>query len=221
MMPGSGADTNPVPETIAPLIVCNQCDLLLRESLVGLGRRASCGRCGHVLYRSQPDGLRRSLVFALTSFVLFLIANAFPIVTISSDGLNNSTTLLEAADRLIRDGLFSIAALVFVTTFLMPLLEILALIYMLLPLSIGRVPPGLSIAFRLVHLVKPWAMVEVFMMGLLVTITKLNAFASVTPDIALGCFVLLMISLTLAVVNFEPHYFWKQITILKANEGRA
>jgi len=221
MMPSPGADTSPIPETLAPLIVCNQCDLLLRESLVGLGRRASCGRCGNVLYRSQPDGLQRSLVFAITSAVLFLVANAFPIVTISSDGLNNSTTLIEAAHRLIRDGLFSIAALVFITTFLMPLLEILALIYMLVPWRLGRIPPGLPVAFRLMHLVKPWAMIEVFMMGLLVTITKLNAFASVTPDIALGSFVLLMISLTLAVVNFEPHYFWKQITILKENEGRA
>jgi paraquat-inducible protein A len=216
-----GAEINPLSVTVEPLMVCNQCDLLLREALVELGRKASCHRCGNVLYRSQPDGLQRSLVFALTSVVLFLVANAFPIVTISSDGLKNSTTLLEAADRLIRDDLFSIAALVFVTTFLMPLLEILALIYMLLPTCFGRTPPGLSIAFRLMHLVRPWAMVEVFMMGLLVTITKLNAFASVTPDIALGSFVLLMISLTLAVVNFDPHYFWKRITILKKNKARV
>jgi paraquat-inducible protein A len=59
------------------------------------------------------------------------------------------------------------------------------------------------------------------MMGLLVTISKLNAFASVSPDIAMGSFVLLMISLTLAVVNFDPHFFWKQITILQKNKGQA
>ena len=59
------------------------------------------------------------------------------------------------------------------------------------------------------------------MMGLLVTITKLNAFASVSPDIALGSFVLLMISLTLAVVNFDAHYFWRQVEILKNNKDRA
>ena len=220
-MPRLGADASPVSPTHEPLMVCNQCDLVLRQALVGLGHKASCGRCGNILYRSQHDGLRRSLVFALTSIILFLVANAFPIVTISSDGLTNSTTLLEAADRLIRDGLFSIATLVFLTTFLMPLLEILALIYMLLPVSVGRIPPGLPIAFRLMHVVKPWAMVEVFMMGLLVTITKLNAFASVSPDIALGSFVLLMISLTLALVNFDPHYFWSRIETLKQHGART
>jgi len=213
-----GAHSHPITETIKSLLVCNQCDLLLQVTLLERGGKASCTRCGNVLYRSQPDGLNRSLVFALTSAFLFLIANAFPIVTISSNGLTNSTTLIEAAYRLIRDGLPSIAILVFATTFLMPLLEIMALIYLLLPLSLRRIPPGLSIAFRLIHFVKPWAMVEVFMMGLLVTITKLNAFASVSPDIALGSFVLLMLSLTLAVVNFDPHYFWKQIVILQENE---
>ena len=221
MMPSSSLSSSSVSATIAPLMVCNQCDLLQQQTVLEPGSKASCGRCGNVLYRSQSNGLQRSLVFALTSVVLFLIANAFPIVTISSNGLTNSTTLLEATERLIRDGLPSIAILVFTTTFLMPALEIMALIYLLLPLSLGRLPPGLSIAFRLIHVVKPWAMVEVFMMGLLVTITKLNAFASVSPDIALGSFVLLMISVTVAVVNFDPHYFWRQVELLQAQEVRV
>jgi len=197
------------------LIVCNQCDLLSREVELAPGAKASCSRCGNELYRLQPNGLQRSLVFALTAAALFLISNAFPIVTINSQGLTNSTTLLDAADRLVRDGIPSIAALVFATTFLMPMLEILALIYLLLPLNLGRLPPFFSIVFRVVHLVKPWAMIEVFMLGLMVTITKLNAFASVAPNIALGSFVLLMLSVTAAAANFDPHTFWRQIEALK------
>jgi paraquat-inducible protein A len=203
------------------LIVCEQCDLLQQEAVLEPGGNAMCGRCGNVLFRSQPRGLELSLVFAVTAAALFLISNCFPIVTISSQGLTNSTTLLDAADRLVHDGLPSIATLVFITTFLMPALEIAALIYLLLPLKLGRLPPYLSWAFRLIYLVKPWAMVEVFMMGLLVTITKLNAFASVEPDIALISFVLLMISVTAAAANFDPHNFWKRVDELKGNGGIA
>jgi paraquat-inducible protein A len=126
---------------------------------------------------------------------------------------------LDAAFRLVHDGLRSIATLVFITTFLMPALEIVALIYLLLPLRLGRLPPGLPLVFRLIYLVKPWAMVEVFMMGLLVTITKLNSFASVEPDIALGSFVLLMISVTAAAANFDPHNFWRRVDELKKIQG--
>ncbi len=197
------------------LIVCNQCDVILREVELEPGAKASCSRCGNELYRLQSNGLQRSLAFGLTAAALFLVSNAFPIVTINSQGLTNSTTLLDAADRLVRDGIPSIAALVFATTFLMPMLEILALIYLLLPLNLGRLPPFFPLAFRVVHLVKPWAMIEVFMLGLMVTITKLNAFASVSPNIALGSFVLLMLAVTAAAANFDTHTFWKQVDILK------
>ena len=197
------------------IVVCNQCDLLLKDSKLLPGNKAACIRCANVLYRSQPDGLRLSLIFSITSAALFLISNAFPIVTISSDGLQNSTTLIDAAIRLINDGIPSIAILVFMTTFVMPGLEIIGLVYLLLPLYLDRLPYGLSVAYRLIYLVKPWAMVEVFMMGLLVTITKLNAFASVSPDIGLGSFVLLMISVTAAAANFDPHEFWARVEAIR------
>jgi len=196
---------------INELIVCEQCDLPQVETPLESGGKAFCSRCGNVLYRLQPDGLRRSLIFSLTAAALFLISNSFQIVTIDSQGLSNSTTLLEAADRLIKDGIPSIAVLVFATTFLMPALEIMALIYLLLPLHFGRLPPGLPLAFRLVHLVKPWAMIEVFMLGLLVTISKLNALATVQPDIGLFSFVLLMFVVTVASANFDARSFWKQV----------
>lgn len=201
------------------LLVCNQCDLVQSEAPLKAGDKARCVGCEKVLYRSQPHGLKLSLIFAITSAALFLIANAFPIVTISSQGLTNSTTLLEAASRLIQDGISSIAVLVFITTFLMPALEILILLYLLIPLSLGRIPPGLSIGFRLICIVKPWAMIEVFMIGLLVTITKLNAFASVSPDIGLISFVLLMLSVTVATSNFDVHTFWRQVEALQARHG--
>jgi paraquat-inducible protein A len=206
---------------LKPLIVCEQCDLLQRERDLELGSTAICIRCGNDLYRSQPLGLQRSLVFAITAAVLFLISNAFPIVTISSQGLSNSATLLEAADRLLTDGIPSIATLVFITTFLMPALEIMALIYLLLPLHFGVLPPGFSVAFRLVHLVKPWAMVEVFMLGLLVTISKLDALASVVPDIALGSFVLLMIAAIAAASNFDSYNFWKAVDVIKSPQEQT
>lgn len=203
------------------LIVCDQCDLPQLEAPLEPGGKAFCSRCGNVLYRNQLDGLRRSLIFSLTAAVLFLISNSFPIVSINSQGLTNSTTLLDAADRLVHDGISSIAALVFATTFLMPALEIMALIYLLLPLHFNRLPPGLPLAFRLVHLVKPWAMIEVFMLGLLVTISKLNALATVVPDIGLICFILLMFAITAASANFDARTFWRQVDVLQNRQVRT
>lgn len=56
------------------------------------------------------------------------------------------------------------------------------------------------------------------MIGLIVTITKLNGLASVSPGIGLIAFVLLMISITVATSNFDSHAFWQQIDSLRKNE---
>lgn len=193
------------------LVVCDQCALVMQMPSLEPGCIASCTRCGFNLYRYQPHGLEHSLVFALTAAVLFLIANAFPIVNINSQGLTSSTTLIGAVELLMHDEMHVVAALVFATTFLMPALEISAMIYLLLPLQVGCVPPGVSAVFRMMKAVKPWAMIEVFMIGLLITISKLNGLASVVPEIALGAFVLLMFSVTAAGTNFNVRLYWRQV----------
>lgn len=202
---------------VEKLLVCNQCDLMHQKPILESGATAYCSRCDNILYRFKSQGLRKSLAYALTAASLFVISNLFPIVTVSTQGLFNSATLLKAIHTLIQDDMWVIAILVFITTFLMPALEIGALIYLLLPLSVGRIPPGASATFRLLYLVKYWVMVEVFIMGLLVTITKLTAFASVKPDIALGSFALLMLCLTAAVSNFDSRIFWAQMEKLQGD----
>lgn len=196
-------------------IVCMHCNLAMKEPTITGGSKAHCIQCDAVLYRSEPHGLQISLAFAVTSAALFYIAMAFPIVTVSADGLHSSSTLIGAIYRLIQDDITTIAILVLATTVVMPALQIVALIYLLLPLNFDKLPFGFAFGFRVIHMVKPWAMIEVFMLGLIVTITKLNAFASVKPDIALAAFVLLMLSLTVASANFGTREYWERVAVVK------
>ena len=194
-----------------PLLACHECDLLQRETPLAPGGTARCGRCGAVLYRNQPDGLERTLAYTLGAAVLFVVANAFPIVGLDAQGNRSSTTLLGTVQTLHDDGMTSVAALVFVTTFLMPAIEIGALLYMLLPLKLGRVPRGFPAVFRIVQAVRPWGMVEVFMLGTLIALTKLAALASVVPGIALWSFGALMFLVAAAAASFDSHALWARV----------
>ncbi len=193
------------------LLACHECDLLQREVPLAPGGTARCPRCGAVLYRNTPDGLDRTLAYALGAAVLFLVANAFPIVGLDAQGNHTSTTLFGTVRALHDNGMTSVAALVFVTTILMPALNIGALLYMLLPLKLGRVPHGLPAVFRLVDAVRPWGMVEVFMLGTLIALTKLAALASVVPGIALWSFGALMFLVAAAAASFDSHALWARV----------
>jgi paraquat-inducible protein A len=193
------------------LLACHGCDLLQREVALAPGGTARCTRCAAVLYRNTPDGLDRTLAYTLGAAVLFVVSNAFPIVGLEAQGNHSSTTLFGTVRALHEGDMTSVAGLVFITTILMPALNIGALLYMLLPLKLGRVPHGLPAVFRLVEAVRPWGMVEVFMLGTLVALTKLGALASVVPGIALWSFGALMFLVAAAAASFDSRTLWARV----------
>lgn len=199
------------PMNTRSLIACHECDLLYRDTPVPPGGRACCRRCGALLYRRTPDSLDRTLAYSLGAAVLMIVANVFPIVGLEAQGNRTSTTLFGTVRTLYETDTTSVAALVFVTTILMPLCDVAAMLYMLLPLKFGWVPKGLPATFRLIQTVRPWGMVEVFMLGTLVSLAKLSHIASVVPGVALWSFGLLMFLVAAAAVAFDPREVWARV----------
>ena len=63
-------------------------------------------------------------------------------------------------------GMQPVAILVFITTILVPLAQLLGMLYVLLPLRNGRIPPKFAPVFRFMPSVQPWGMMEVFIVGI-------------------------------------------------------
>ena len=192
----------------APLIACHDCDLMQREVPLPRGGVAFCVRCGAELYRSHPDSFERTLAFTLAAILLFAIANAFPIVGLKLQGQVLQTTLFNTVRTLYNEDMKSIAALVFVTAMLMPALKLCALAYLFLPLWLGRAAPHFALVFRMMRAVHPWSMVEVFLLGILVSVVKLENVASVVPGIALWSFGALMLLMAALSSVFDPRGLW-------------
>ena len=196
------------------IIACLECDLLQREVALPPGGKAFCPRCGAELYRDTPNSIDRTLAFTLAAAALLVLGNAFPIVGLDIKGHHNATTLVGAVESLYQQDKSIVAALVFVTAILAPALQIAALTYMLLPLRLGRrPPPGVALVFRLVQAVRPWAMVEVLMLGVLVSLVKLAAFAHIIPGVALWSVALLMFMLAAAGGAFNPRDVWSRLPV--------
>lgn len=196
---------------VSHLVACECCDLLHRLGAVPQGHTAKCRRCGDVLRRRPRNGAERTLALALASAVLFVVANSFPFLAFDMRGLTTQTTLLTGVIDLWQGGKEEIAALVFLTIELAPLAQIALLVWVLAPLRFGRRPWQLPLAFRLLRHAQTWSMLEVFMIGILVAIVKLLAMASVVPGVALWSFVLLMLVLSGAIVNFDPEEVWEKL----------
>ncbi|VVD75622.1 paraquat-inducible protein A [Pandoraea eparura] len=192
------------------LIACHECDVLFRKPPRLRGLVAHCSSCGANIKGVRHAGLTLERVCAVTvaSLVTYLIALAFPVLALETNGITSHATLFEAVQALWQDHMHIVAAMVFCTTILFPLLELVALLYLLLPLRAGRVPRAFDAVLRLVQFVRPWGMTEVFMLGVLITIMKMVSLARVIPETSLFAFGALTLMFCV-IAACDPRMLWE------------
>jgi paraquat-inducible protein A len=66
-------------------------------------------------------------------------------------------------------------------------------------------------AFRLLRRVQPWSMMEVFLIGIVVAVTKLHDMAEVIPGPSLFAFVALILVLAGAMASLDPAAVWERL----------
>jgi paraquat-inducible protein A len=192
----------------AQLIACHDCDLLQAEIPLKPGCAASCSRCGAVLYRNSTASIDRTLAYTLAAAVLFVIANVYPIFAIELQGAGSTINLAGAVRSLWGQQMKPISMLVFLTTILIPALELSTMIYLLLSLKLRCVPVGYTFILRMIRIVEPWGMIEVLMLGVLVSLVKLTSSFKVIPGIALWSFGVLTFLLAAAAASFSARDVW-------------
>lgn len=190
------------------VIACEQCDLLYRPTALTSGQDARCRRCDALLASGRPHRHDLCLALTLAGLVTFVIAQLNPIVGLEVQDQVQSATLWEAVSRLYSDGAWVMSALVLLTTMICPAVELGAICYLLLALRDGDVTPGFATVLRITQAVRPWVMVEVFMLGVLVAVVKLSAMAEIVTGVGVWSFAALMLLLTLASATLEDEPLW-------------
>ena len=194
-------------------IACDECDLL--EAIPALDEKSSarCRRCGALVYRRRARSIERTLALNVAGLIFLGVANAYPFLGFELEGTLIQTTLLGGIRHLYENDKFAIAAVVAFTAILAPLLQVATSIFVFLPLYLDRRPRGLQKVFRWIQHVQPWAMIEVFMLGILVSIVKLSQMATIVPGIALWAFALLIGVLAAASAVMDPAEVWRRLEV--------
>lgn len=194
------------------LVACHDCDALHRANELSVGQAAFCRRCGSTLYRNPTLTLDAPLAFALAGLACFALAQSYPLLFLALAGRTQESTLLMGVTALLDENLWSLAILVFCTSILFPLLDMLTLVYLLVPLKILHRPWRQSARIFRLHLaLKPWGMTGIYLLGLLVAIVKLRDLASVAPGIALYAFVGFLTASLASHVTLDTRTLWQHL----------
>lgn len=196
----------------AHAMACHDCDLLQALPPLAPGTRARCLRCGAVLGEARAHSLERSLALALAGLILFVLANTLPFLSLTTQGQIQDSNLISGALTLIEEDRLPLGVLVFLTTFAFPLADLTGTLWLLLGARNGHLSATSARVFRFLRSAQPWGMLEIFLLGVLVSAVKLGDVARVVPGTALFAFVALVGVLAALAATLDSHQVWSRVT---------
>ncbi|MGB0409986.1 MAG: paraquat-inducible protein A [Pikeienuella sp.] len=185
-MTDTTAETAPV-----PLIACYSCDALLHERTAPQGSRVRCPRCHVILTAERHLSIDSVLTTSFATLVLLAAALSLPFISLSAGGRMKDAAVLDAAFAAGGDS-WLLAIAVGAMIALIPAMRACALLYTLLPLRVGA--PAFRharAAFRLAIELRPWSMMEIFVIGVAVALVKVADLATIGLGSAFWLFVVL------------------------------
>jgi paraquat-inducible protein A len=203
---------SPAAAAAEDLIACPHCDALHHATMPPSGGRARCRRCHAVLITNRPGGMDRTLAAAFASVILMSVALFFPFLELSTFGLSRKASVLDAALAYSSGLMIPLAIAVGMLIVVIPVVRALALAYVILPLRLGRPPaPGATTALRLATRLKPWAMAEIFIIGVVVALVKIAGMASVTLGPAFWAMAVIVLLVVLEGASLCEWSLWRTL----------
>jgi paraquat-inducible protein A len=193
------------------LVACPDCDLLQRIPEVPPGASVRCPRCDKELWRHKPDSFNRTFALTVAALVLYLIANAVPMLGLHAVGREAFTTVVGGAQQLWHDGQQLVAVLVLFAAVISPALQIGFLLAILIGCSRERPPFWVGLFLRHLEFTRTWSMIEVMLLGVLVALTKIADYATVILGTALFALFALVILLAAIQSCFDPREVWERV----------
>ncbi|MGV8887398.1 MAG: paraquat-inducible protein A [Pseudomonas sp.] len=192
----------------AGILICTECHELNKQEADT--NKQVCTRCGALVHARRPNSVTRTWALLVTAAVLYIPANLLPIMTVSSLGQGDPSTIMSGVIQLVQHGMIPIAAVVFIASILVPTFKLVGIALLLF--SVQRRQP-LSARqriwmYRFIEFIGRWSMLDIFVIAILVAVVNFGRLASVEANLGAIAFASVVILTMLAAVTFDPRLIW-------------
>jgi paraquat-inducible protein A len=169
-----------------------------------------CTRCGALVHARRPNSVARTWALLITAAILYIPANVLPIMTVSSLGKGDPSTIMSGVIQLVQHGMIPIAAVVFIASIVVPTFKLVGIALLLF--SVQRHQP-LSARqriwmYRFIEFIGRWSMLDIFVIAILVALVNFGRLATIEADLGAIAFASVVILTMLAAVTFDPRLIW-------------
>lgn len=179
------------------MIVCTHCDTVHERVPVQGAGLARCVRCDTELYRHSRFSPREWQALVLAVFILFLIANLFPVVHLSMAGKTLAPTFPKALLLIWQQGYWGLSVMAGLVGFWLPLFQLIFQFWALGLIAREKpLPADFGVGLRALSHLEHWSMTAVLFLGLIVAIVKFAGIGHLTVAPGLYAFFALTFLLT-------------------------
>jgi paraquat-inducible protein A len=201
-----------VPMTAAALDLasCHDCALLVRPAVGHPHADVRCPRCGARVHARKPNSLARTWALVITACILYIPANLLPVMSVTSLGKVQEDTILSGVYYLVTHGMWPLALVVFVASFVVPLAKLVVLTALLISVqrrSRWRLADRTQL-YRVTEAVGRWSMVDIYVVTILVALVRLGALATIEAGLGAVFFGGVVVVTMLAAETFDPRLIW-------------
>lgn len=199
--------------TAMGLLSCHQCGKLWQDAAQG----QRCAHCNATLHNRKPDSINRTWALLITACIMYIPANMLPVMVTSTFFESHQDTIMSGIIFFWVSGEWGLAAVVFIASFLVPLLKLSSLFILLISAQQKSTWRQLERAklYRMIELIGRWSMLDVFVVSLLVGLVQMQGFAQITAGIGIVAFGAVVVFTMLASISFDPRLIWdnEQVTV--------
>lgn len=172
-----------------------------------------CPCCQSVIHSRIPNSLSKTWALLIAAIILYIPANTLPIMTVVIWGDGQPDTIMSGVVHLLDGGMWPLALLIFVASIFIPILKLIILTGLLLSIQfkVHWKPRDRTMLYRITEFVGRWSMVDVFVIGILVTLVQFGNTANVSPGLGALSFATVVILTMFAAHTFDPRLIWDVI----------
>jgi paraquat-inducible protein A len=199
-------------EAAEALIACHTCGLVQRLPRLEPGTSAACARCEEPIRERKHGTLQVTAALSLAALVMYVPANVFPILRMNLYGAYSESTVWDGVLSLMRHDQWMVAAIVFMASIVVPLLKLAGLLFLVVAAKTQRARRvhEQTRIYKFIDAIGPWAMLDVFLLAILVSLVKLGDLATVLPGPGLAAFAAVVVLTLLASASFDPKVLWEK-----------
>jgi len=198
------------PTELDQFIICKKCHTLHEKVELKEGSKALCSKCDTVIYSHDSNMIDKTLALVVTAFISLLVAFSFTIITININGLEQSLTLGSLFVVIAENNQYVVGIMLLFLIVIFPFVIIVSMFFLLINMKFKK---GDFLVRRLLILLahlRPWSMIDIFFISLLVAMVKLFDIAQIEIGISFAAFILTLILDIIITKSISFYQLWEE-----------